>query len=551
MGLFVGLPTLLLFSVASRANVQLRRQRTAALRLIGASADVLTRTAALEAAVTAAVGSTIGILAAWAVLPQVSRRGTFGLRWWFAGISVPATVIVIVGTAWAFARAARWQTTRLVRHAQEITDNAEPRPRLWWVPIGLTAFAIQLILIGISSARPDQVLNAPPTTGLMLLADGCALLGTLGTMPWLVGKAAHFLRSRVTQSHLLVAAARASFRPDDAVRSSAGLFLLITVGMAGLGVLTDFRAQQHADSGMHPIALPLASSAGGPSTWTRAAALTEGHPWLLVPLDDVPAGRPPEAVLVADCATLATRALPLSFPPGEKCRDHTLYRVAGNTTPGIQTDDQSVVSFGVPSGTVSFTDPGTIPDGVIALRTDRPTLWAAHARRGVLVFAVPSGPSEEHLISSLLAIDPEFDPGDEVTDFVSYYQFPVIERLLEWSVAMGLLIVGAAYALATYESVHRRRNEDAGLRLLGASRRTLRRATSAESLGVCAIAAVLAAVVGWATGRSYLAVGGDHVLFLRSILVAAAGFALTALGVTLSVILSIRRPQALEAERRE
>jgi hypothetical protein len=224
-------PVLILIGTATRLAAARREERFAALRLAGATMRDVGEFAAVEAVVSALLGTVLGIVVFLLVRPVLADAAPIGTRyfsstvtptiWGYVGmlIAVPTASAIV---ALLSLRRVRISPLGVSRRA------APPSPSvrtLIPLAIGLVAYIVGLIL------TTHKSIGAPAYPGLIVVMVGLLLAG-----PWFTAAAARLLTKAGRGPSSLIASCRLEDNPKAAFRAVAGLVLAIFLGTI-VGVL--------------------------------------------------------------------------------------------------------------------------------------------------------------------------------------------------------------------------------------------------------------------------------------------------------------------------
>ena len=245
VALFTG--GLLVFSTQALGVVR-RRAQFALLRVLGVTRGRLARLVALEGALIGLCGSTLGVVAGYAIAQTAVRlagsdlgagffRGVLpSIRvdpWALATFFVLGVAAALLGSVVPAREAARASPARALRAGDEETALARLRSPM----AGLALFALGALLVGL-----------PPVQGLPLagyVAIACLLVGTLLLMPWL---AAAVLARVPTPSPFAPALALAQLRgaPGQVAVSLASIVAAVSLMVSMAIMVTSFRTSLDA-----------------------------------------------------------------------------------------------------------------------------------------------------------------------------------------------------------------------------------------------------------------------------------------------------------------
>ncbi|WP_395155411.1 FtsX-like permease family protein [Ilumatobacter sp.] len=229
--IFVLLPTLLLLATTARLSARTRRDRLAALRLIGLSTSQTRIVATTEIAVVTTVGALAGA-AAWAALRGVSQRVGIGdLRWFARDITVTPTVaaavlaVLVAGSLISAHTSISGSISSPLAERQPAPPNNLQRRRL--LPLG-TGVALLLVAVAWTSPSNQTIWYIVFVAGNILTA-----IGIVVAMPAIATITGTVLRRTVRQPWTTLAARRMTFDPYSISRIATGLLVVVLV--AGVG----------------------------------------------------------------------------------------------------------------------------------------------------------------------------------------------------------------------------------------------------------------------------------------------------------------------------
>lgn len=279
----VGLATIgigavgLMASVARVADAA-RKQRLAALHLLGAPLGAVRAVASINAVAWSVVGILAGLVLAWPASVGLSRLGLFGVSWW---PSHSFNVRVVVLSAAGVAAIAAWGGRGSVAH-----DSWSTRRRLIERPLSTARLAPLLagaLLLGgvlVSQARHRQEdVGTPPRLAVLLgVAVAICCCGVVLAAPVLTRALARLVGRRSSTS-VRVAAARVDHHVRETSRMGLAPLLLVLVcgGVLGAGAGISWQSSANS-SGDRIMELPAVDDLGRPLApgALRAALAADG-----------------------------------------------------------------------------------------------------------------------------------------------------------------------------------------------------------------------------------------------------------------------------------
>ncbi|MFT4009481.1 MAG: hypothetical protein QM655_05500 [Nocardioidaceae bacterium] len=457
----VYIPVLIAFVLCMRLRSSEMNKRAAILRALGVSRARLQVVAATEVGLAAIAGALAGWLVYRLWWTHASRVPLTEFSFWPSDARLPrvsqALIVVAflaVAVVVAFYAGGRTALGTRPRH--------EPRtPRWWWLaPWGLGAVLLGLVAV----ATPT------PSEGKRLVVAGAVLImcGTVVAMHLLAGKVSAVVTRRARSGAGLVAGRRLG------VRDSASFRLSVAIGLALLAIGTTM-----------PFVRSLERD---PSVGEQGLASADGY-LLFVMGHQVPAGRLGQLpgaksalgfvdtedhdgnglrVLLANCQQLAdlVRVADCSEGPHWIAIRPTVpeafienYRTpihVGSTT--IRRLPQSVVTAALGE---EFQGALLLPASVGDDRTD-----------GSLVSLANGGAARAHFEASLAALSPAAYYSNTYSEIIEQaHEYVPYIRLLQVSLAVGLLGLLIALIAAVLRSVKERSRDSVVLGILGATPR--------------------------------------------------------------------------------
>ncbi len=230
-------PILILVGTATRLAAARREERYAALRLVGATTGQISVISSVDAAVSALLGSLLGIVIFLLLQPVLAGSAITGVKY-FADQVTPTPagyLIVLIGVPAVSAIAGLISLRRVVISPLGVARRTTPAPptaaRLIVLLIGMALFGF-----GIASTTNKQI--GPATyLGLIVIMVGLVVGG-----PYLTAQAARLLRGVLNGPSALLASRRLADNPKAAFRSVSGLVLAVFLGTMVAGILPTVEA---------------------------------------------------------------------------------------------------------------------------------------------------------------------------------------------------------------------------------------------------------------------------------------------------------------------
>ncbi|MCS4276479.1 hypothetical protein M2390_001661 [Mycetocola sp. BIGb0189] len=514
--LAVAAPVLLLIAIVADLGQVARRERTAQLRLLGASRGVIAHLAALEMIPAAILGVLLGAAAAWATAPLFATVSVLDGTFFAADLRVPAgqQIVVLALLAACVPLVAAIRARRADRGALPGSASVpETVPSVWRiVPLGLGVIGIPALIV-----LPD-VLRGMTYWVAALLIVSLVCVGLVIAGPYLTRQLGRVLARKAKSAAWVIALGRAIRLPRATFRAVSGLVIalfLVSMFQISMTARVDMSVQAELFGTQEPgfTRMVTVQNATGSADLAerRRAALgnisgveyavnvyqQEGDVGLIVvSAEDAQAmGITPAMVepFVAISPTFASGFAP--EPTGQR------------VDPG---SELSIVS------TVALTDgtPGTIERA-------RSTIWA----QGLAYDTVPTVFAEEMYTDSL-------------GYFARFSTLASIGALVAGGISMLALAVAAIIGVSDRRAVFTR------LRLIGVRAGTLRRIIVTENViplaAMSLLALALGLLAGWVVirvfsgGNRQVGWPGAEYLITLALLVS---FAVAALGLAM---LSVR-----------
>ena len=507
-------PILIFITTATRLSAARREQRFAAMRLVGATRQQVSRLAAVESTVAAAMGVVLGFGAFFLLRVPVAGIPFVGQPFFPGDLSLspPDILAVAIGVPVAAAVAARLALRRVrISPLGVARRQTPPPPRAWRVLPLLAGFALLgfFVVHGKPASPSSQVLAFFP--GYLLILVGLIIAG-----PWITMAAAKVMARRTSRPGTLLAARRLADDPKAAFRAVSGLVLALLITTAAVvaittqkavnltkwgsaaeaNVLTNQLADQQpgndfrggaATTGAGPAAsaAPLAARLSG-IPGVRGMVVVRADPGLTIPagfhhLGGNPFGpASPVPAGVVSCGQLATVPALGRCPAGARAAafpadgfDGSLFKVdtTGITWPAVNVPARRLDRLGVDA--VNVATDGSVP----AVEQARTVLENAYPNASL------SGPTT---LADLIAKDNSKN---------SAYQ-----QLANTVILVSLLIAGCTLAAGIAAGLADRKRPFSLLRLTGARLATLRHVVALE--GAVPLLAVAAVAIGTGFGAA-------------------------------------------------
>lgn len=517
-------PIMLFIAAATRIDARRREQRSAALRLVGATPAQLGRLVVTETAVAAIGGTILGLGLAMATRAVADRVTVSGYSPYPSDLAPPATQVVAILVAMPALAilAAAWSVRRVAISPLGAARRAPAgRPSARRL-LGLVAALALLWWASRPAAGADQthVLEA------IAAAFAAVIVAVAFVGPWLVALLAQALAALARRPATLLAGRRLAADPTGMFRAVSGV-IVGTFVIATLSIYVASHNQWLRDQ-LHGLPADV------PSAADRALAIVSQNPGGRQPLPIGQLRRIPGVNVLArewDERKTGRRDLIAACPaarrvqPGVGCNTDAITPLPNNG--GYNRIVPPRLARSLPAGVISqvFVATDGTPAAVERLR-------AATLPTGALVstsFNFDGAPSTDSPITS--------------TD-VSRAQIAVV---------VVLFVAACSLTVLSLEGIHERRRELAALVAAGTPAATLRRAAALEVALPVAVAAAASIAVAVPVGFIVLHVArgmplvvpwaGLAILFGESLAAAAA-----VLAVTLPAIGRLSGPDSLRYE---
>ncbi|RLP75582.1 ABC transporter permease [Mycetocola tolaasinivorans] len=512
--LAVAAPVLLLIAIVADLGQASRRERTATLRLLGASRGTVAHLAALEMIPAALVGVLLGAAGAWLTAPLFSLVPVIDGTFFTSDIRVPlAQQIVVLALVAALvpliAALRAHRTDRGVLPSGAVLP--EPVPSFWrLVPLVLGLLGIPAILM------MNSILSSITYWLAMFIVLTLICAGLIIAGPYLTYVLGRVLRRGVTSAANVIAVGRTVRVPRATFRAVSGLVIalfLVSMFQIAMTARVDPRAEMRevygADSPVWAGVVQLENHSGDATLAERRREVmseVSGVKFVVdvYDLDDGFGGQP--VVSAADARLLGLNPKP--------AQEFVMLNPTITAGVAIHAEDTPVDPNvpRIPRNSLAFTD-----GSAEAIERTRTAVWAL----GLTADAVPYVLTEREY-------------GDQLGYFARFSTLASIGAIVAGGISM------LALAVATIIGVLDRREVFTRLRLMGVRAGTLRRIILAENVIPLIAMSLLAALVGMFAGWAVIRVfsGGNRQVGLPGeeyaiTLLVLASFAALALGLAL------------------
>jgi hypothetical protein len=225
-------PILILIGTATRLAAARREERYAALRLVGATSRQIAIISSVDAAVSALLGTLLGIAIFQLVRPALADSAITSARYFSDQVTPTTTgyVLVIIGVPAASAIAALLALRRVVISPLGVRSRVTPSAPTAFRPAVLVV-GLVLFILGVAGTNSGRISPAL-LLGLIVIMIGLVVAG-----PYVTAKAAELLREHAGGASPLLAARRLGDNPKLAFRSVSGLVLAVFLGTVVAGIL--------------------------------------------------------------------------------------------------------------------------------------------------------------------------------------------------------------------------------------------------------------------------------------------------------------------------
>jgi ABC-type lipoprotein release transport system permease subunit len=251
------IPIVTFISIAAQLGSAQREKRYAALRLVGATREQVTRIIAVESLSAALAGVITGSLAYVAILPLLSQSTFGGMRFWQSDLTVlPQYYLLAVIVTLLFCLFANW---RGMRHVQVSplgvmrSGKVSKRPRVWRLILLVPGLVVFIWLLLPSGAHWVRDNTDSPTPMLLLIAGVMSIMfGILLAGPWLTSSISRLVARRTNSAVTLLASKRIAMQSGRIFRSVSGVVLALFAGsvyLTGISGIAELSANAVANNG--------------------------------------------------------------------------------------------------------------------------------------------------------------------------------------------------------------------------------------------------------------------------------------------------------------
>jgi hypothetical protein len=516
-------PILILVGTATRLAAARREERYAALRLVGATSRQIAIVSSVDAAVSALLGTLLGIGLFALLRPLLADSAITSARYFSDQVTPTAAgyLLVLIGVPAASAIAALAALRRVRISPLGVSRRVTPpAPRAWRVvplAVGLVLFVVGLV------DTTHQKIGAATFPGLIIILIGLVIGG-----PWLTAQAARLLRRYGGGPSPLLAARRLADNPRLAFRSVSGLVLAVFLGtlMAGLLPAVEYTSASPRASALTNVLLDGFTSApvcGNDANCSGGSGPAPGNPLagsVVLQQQIRAAGLPPMAATalltglrsINGATVVPIYSLPQTAQPSQGgvvlgpgngpgngvigCAGLRELAVLGQCAPGRS---EAVV----PSGNLFDDNPRYSTQPIASASSPAgPADVGALNLQAVLVRA--SSPATlEKVRTYLVTHATESASGTAARTFGEAVQAraviaTTVERLLYTAVVLTLIVAGCSLAVAVGGSLVERKRPFTLMRVTGTGVATLYRVVLLEALLPLLGAAIAAGVAAYA-----------------------------------------------------
>ncbi len=490
-----------------------RRRRYAALRLVGASRQTLTRVATIEAAVACIAGIALGILAFRLVNGPLGRSGLVGLSWFESQSRLgPLDVACLLVAAPLGARIAGGLSgRRAVINPLQQRRSTEERPPRWWLLVPLVSGLALLVPLLPFGRRGHQ---GGTIQTLLVLGATLSALGLLLASRLLSVLVARAVRSRVRALPVRLGLSRLEAEGAAATRLVSGLALLVLIAGTGAGLTHAAERQASAETRsfrVHVYGDDIPVQARDDVSQVSAAGLSWATVHSKVDADrsapDTEARwRERVGMLVADCQE--ARELLRAALPG--CRSEQLYRVEAPNS-RLVLDPGEPVEFAtankvrrlvVPEQRVQTDSRGFITAGSVSLLFTGQQPPGGWYDGSIFFFVVPPGIESLDRFSTALAQVAPTAPVNASLDMSALIAYRAHRSAIEAGVGVGFALGLLAVLISLIDRSIERRRDVVTMVILGTRTRTIRLAQAVFGSVPMVVGGSLALLVGFVTANA-------------------------------------------------
>jgi hypothetical protein len=240
-------PVLMFISTATRLSAARRELRFAAMRLVGATPRQVSVVSAVEASLSAALGTAAGFGLFFLLRVPVAGIPFTGSPFFPSemALSLPDILGVAVGIPLLAVAVARIALRRVQISPLGVSRRARPAPPHWYRILPLAA--------GVAELGYFAAAGHPHTVGGQTLAFFAgfllAIAGLITAGPWLTMAGSRILARRAARPAALIAGRRLSDRPRLAFRAVSGLIVALFVTSVAVGIITTLSVDEGAPRG--------------------------------------------------------------------------------------------------------------------------------------------------------------------------------------------------------------------------------------------------------------------------------------------------------------
>ncbi|MBV9952242.1 MAG: ABC transporter permease [Acidimicrobiia bacterium] len=493
-------PVLIFIGGATRLSAARREQRFAAMRLVGATPQQVTRISTIESVVATALGVLIGLAVFTVARPAIARLPFNGSTFFLQDLRLTSTdlVAVCLGIPIGAAVAARLALRRVTISPLGVSRRVTPRPpspvRLLPLVAG-TAWMVYLAYgSDITDARSDMQAYA------YLLGVFTVMIGLVVAGPWLTMTASRLLAGRAARPAGLIAARRLNDDPKAAFRAVSGPVLAVFIATVSLGTITTIAAYNRGS-------VSAAEGSKGVVVQTMYSpdqVVAHLPDQMVASLDAIPGVRG-----VAVLHRTATADRWGFFGEVVECSQLTAVRVLGRCPPGA-----SVVAVKPDFGGAIIDNSKPLSDAVWP--TSSLTIARATALPVDSIVVDSSGaPATVERVRTLLERDLPHASAPETVSEIRALGSKLLDNYRQLASVVlftSLPIAGCSLAVNVAGGLSERRRPFSLLRLTGVPLTTLRRVISLETVAPLLAGVLVAAGVGCAMAALFLRAQLDQTL---------------------------------------
>jgi hypothetical protein len=236
VALAVLFPVLIFIATATRLSAARREQRFAAMRLVGATRQQVSRLAAVESTAAAILGVAAGFGIFFLLRGPVAGI-PFVTEPFFPAelsLSLPDIIAVAIGVPVAAAVAARLALRRVHISPLGVTRRATPKPPRAWRVVPLLAGLAELGFFAVHG-HPASI---PGQIQAFVSSFAIIIAGLIFAGPWLTMAVARLMAQWTRRPGTLIAARRLADDPKAAFRAVSGLVLALFITTVAVVAIT-------------------------------------------------------------------------------------------------------------------------------------------------------------------------------------------------------------------------------------------------------------------------------------------------------------------------